>query len=110
MGEEGNVFDSFLLPLNFHSFSLVLDFLCGSVMGGLIYLRLFHTEGPRCGCFCFPQVGVVLIDDASCALRGLLVTETPRRHGSTLQEGLHWLDRLKSINILWFCKLCCFVG
>lgn len=45
---------------------------------------------------------VVSVHDALCALLGLLVTKTPRRHGSNLQERLHCLDRLNSTNILCF--------
>lgn len=76
-------------------------------MDGLVYLTLFHTEGSKGGSFCFPQVSVALI--GFCALQGLLVIETAGKHGKNLQEGLHWLNRLISMNTFWLCGLCCLV-
>lgn len=96
-----------LLPLNCHAFSLVRDFLHRSAMDGLVYLALFHTEGSKCGSSCFSQVDVALI--GFCTLQGLLGIETAGKHGKNLQEGLHWLNRLIPMNILWLCGLCCLV-
>lgn len=47
----------------------------------------------------------VSLDDGFCALLGLLITKTPRRHGSKLQERLCWLDRVNSTNTLCFACL-----
>jgi len=64
-----------------------------------IYLRCMHRAQ---NVISHIPKSVVSVDDVFCALLGLLVTKTRRRHGSNLQERLHWLDRLNSTNILWF--------
>lgn len=98
--DRRGVFTLYLLPLNCHSWFKASCMeqpwmaYCEFILGAC---RRF-----KCGISRSPQVNVVSVDEAFCALLALLVTKTPRSHGSNLQESSHWLDRLNSTNILWF--------
>lgn len=100
---RGRAFSFSLLPLSWRSFSSVQGFLHGTAWSVFILdactgLKTWYLTSSK---------SRVSLDDGVCALLGLLVTKTPRRHSSSLQERLCWLGRLNSTNTLCFA---CLVG
>lgn len=76
-------FSFFLLPLSCHSFSSVQGFLHGTATNGLECVYLGCCTGLKMW-YLTTSKSRVSLDDGFCALLGLLVTKTPRKHGSNL--------------------------